>query len=574
MRRILVAPIALAVLSGCTNTPTTRPSPSPAITCAAAGLIYCDGHCIDPSTDLQHCGAGAECGGVQCEAGERCVAGVCSLSCPPPLARCGDVCVDTEHDPDFCGSSTNVCVAPDGGLPVCSSGACDYLCAPDRWDCNQDPGDGCEVDLASDTSNCGVCGKVCLEGESCHAGRCELRITQDTDLSQVPVSSACPLGTLYSLLLEGGPFTGKSVTAYNAGAGSEPPAACLVGQKVLLYKLTFADLPDPGAYQLLTVESTNGYTINFKETIDPAVGEIGATAHSTSHLLLHVPVYTNFVVDPGVRVTTSVSGHTFLMMARESIQIDGILDMKGHGAAGGASPSAESQGGNQGQALGATAQVGTTPNAQGGGGGHGDSTCADFLGGGGGGAGYLNAGKPGSHCGGDGGIALNLPGTIYWGAGGGSGGNDNVLTNNPPGGVGGAGGGAILMWAPRIEVNGSIVAGGTDGQGDPVAGCQGGSTTVCWDYSGPGGGGAGGLVITHNATYVGNEPDVSGGLGGLGGLAGNGGDGSEGMVVHVPRSCVEAVRWDPGLADGMYTFDPDGNGPMPAATQVCDNPNN
>jgi hypothetical protein len=44
-------------------------------------------------------------------------------------------------------------------------------CPPGREDCNGNPGDGCEIDLATDSANCGACGVGC-EGGPCQLGSC------------------------------------------------------------------------------------------------------------------------------------------------------------------------------------------------------------------------------------------------------------------------------------------------------------------------------------------------------------------------------------------------------------------
>jgi hypothetical protein len=116
---------------------------------------------------------------------------------------------------------------------------------------------------------------------------------------------------------------------------------------------------------------------------------------------------------------------------------------------------------------------------------------------------------------------------LFGGAGGEGGGDDDSLD---PGG-GGNGGGIIMLFAPTINVTGTVAANGDDGR-DGTAGnrrvCVGGCG------SGGGGGGAGGAIY-----FVGNQITVSGSVTALGGgsgacsCAGVATDGGEGGVGRI-----------------------------------------
>jgi hypothetical protein len=120
---------------------------------------------------------------------------------------------------------------------------------------------------------------------------------------------------------------------------------------------------------------------------------------------------------------------------------------------------------------------------------------------------------------------------LFFGSGGGSGGNDDVTTEHPNGGLGGAGGGILMIRAASIAVTGSVSARGNVGQGDAVP-CFSMSTTECWDYSGPGGGGAGGsLLFSANQVDLGAAlVSAEAGGGGQGGTS-SGGAGGEGRIA-------------------------------------------
>jgi hypothetical protein len=91
----------------------------------------------------------------------------------------GTLCIPDPTDPDLgCGSATcQPCDIP-GATATCVSGACALdFCNPGYSDCNGDPSDGCEVEIASSTSNCGSCGNACVVPNavpSCVSGKCEI----------------------------------------------------------------------------------------------------------------------------------------------------------------------------------------------------------------------------------------------------------------------------------------------------------------------------------------------------------------------------------------------------------------
>lgn len=107
-----------------------------------------------------------------------------------------------------------------------------------------------------------------------------------------------------------------------------------------------------------------------------------------------------------------------------------------------------------------------------------------------------------------------------------------MLSDNPQGGLGGLGGGILVIKAASMTVTGTVSSRGGAGQGDTTAGCFGASTTNCWDYSGAGGGGAGGaLYLSADVLSVGTSlVTAAAGAGGLGGST-NGGAGGVGRIV-------------------------------------------
>jgi hypothetical protein len=118
------------------------------------------------STSTSGTGGGA---GGDCQTDADCTGG---LSC------CGDLgCVDTKTNPSHCGSCDFSCGNPDHATPTCAAGQCELTCATGFANCNLLVQDGCEADLASDPANCNGCGTACLfaNGDaSCTAGKCGL----------------------------------------------------------------------------------------------------------------------------------------------------------------------------------------------------------------------------------------------------------------------------------------------------------------------------------------------------------------------------------------------------------------
>jgi hypothetical protein len=92
------------------------------------GEVNCGGICIDPATSALHCGATDGCGGtfgttgVNCQAmGEVCDGnGGCTPTCPGMEVNCGGKCIDPGSNMQHCGA-TGACGVLDAGLPDAGS---------------------------------------------------------------------------------------------------------------------------------------------------------------------------------------------------------------------------------------------------------------------------------------------------------------------------------------------------------------------------------------------------------------------------------------------------------------------
>ena len=146
------------------------------------------------NNDMENCGA---CGAV-CQlphADAVCRSGSCTTdSCDEGYGNCNrdiaDGCeAELSSDAENCGDCGHACEYENAG-GVCSSGACSMgECAEGYADCNLDDSDGCEVDLESDTRNCGKCAHECDSGMECTDGECS-QPCEDSD-NDTFLSSTC-----------------------------------------------------------------------------------------------------------------------------------------------------------------------------------------------------------------------------------------------------------------------------------------------------------------------------------------------------------------------------------------------
>jgi hypothetical protein len=133
-------------------------------TCPNPNEICCDRLCIDPNTDINHCG----------ECGNACA--------PDQTLCCNGVCVNPLTDADHCGACGDACSRTNGS-PFCTAGSCKWNCDPGYHHCTQD-NTGCETSTSSNVTQCGGCtndcnGAVknasqvaCVDNTCTYAGQC------------------------------------------------------------------------------------------------------------------------------------------------------------------------------------------------------------------------------------------------------------------------------------------------------------------------------------------------------------------------------------------------------------------
>ncbi len=131
--------------------------------------------------NMEHCG---RCNN-KCDPGQRCtlLEGSTALDCQCKGGKtlCGASCVDLENDPKNCGSCGYGCPTKSGLTATCSHGRCSFECPKGFADCNGNPIDGCEAQLAKDPRNCGACGNSCdvANGQPCIGGTCAMKECDD-----------------------------------------------------------------------------------------------------------------------------------------------------------------------------------------------------------------------------------------------------------------------------------------------------------------------------------------------------------------------------------------------------------
>ena len=145
---------------------------------------------------------GGSCASGSCCSG-NCVGGTCQAACTPNGGSCA---IGSQCCSGLC--TGNVCQAPCGpngsscvtGTQCCSGVCISNVCQCNAGyaDCNANPGDGCEVNLLTNTSNCGNCGNVCSSANgtpSCSGGQCQISCNAGFSNCNNNAADGCEINT-------------------------------------------------------------------------------------------------------------------------------------------------------------------------------------------------------------------------------------------------------------------------------------------------------------------------------------------------------------------------------------------
>ncbi|MEZ4296816.1 MAG: hypothetical protein R3B70_17755 [Polyangiaceae bacterium] len=152
-----------------------------------SGFANCDGNTangceVNTNTSTNNCGS---CGNVcnLANASSACTSGACTVAtCNAGFANCdgnnGNGCeINLANNVNNCGGCGNVCNLPHA-VEMCTAGMCGVAACDAGWaDCDGNPANGCEVNIAADNGNCGACGSVCSVANgtgTCSMGSCQI----------------------------------------------------------------------------------------------------------------------------------------------------------------------------------------------------------------------------------------------------------------------------------------------------------------------------------------------------------------------------------------------------------------
>ena len=205
--------------SGPVDAGTDAPFDSGPCGACAAPRMCCDGICIDPRTDILHCGGCSPCP-TGPSSTPTCMGGVCDLACTIGFEDC-DGMAGTGCEANLSSLSTcrscSACAMPANGTAMCGVAGCEYACTAPFEDCDTSTPD-CESDLSTSGDHCGRCGNSCAPGRTCSASSCHGWTTTATSGAPSARFEHSAVWTGSRMIVWGG----RAMSALGDGASYDP----------------------------------------------------------------------------------------------------------------------------------------------------------------------------------------------------------------------------------------------------------------------------------------------------------------------------------------------------------------
>ncbi|MEI9938803.1 MAG: hypothetical protein WDO69_16410 [Pseudomonadota bacterium] len=136
-----------------------------------------DGCETNTANSQTHCGActgaSVNCDTLYPNASATCVNSACSLTtCATNYSNCDTIAsngceINLKTDTNHCGACGTACSTTGASSTSCASGTCAPKCTGTRLSCSN-PQNGCPIDGATDENNCGGCNKICSTAATAH----------------------------------------------------------------------------------------------------------------------------------------------------------------------------------------------------------------------------------------------------------------------------------------------------------------------------------------------------------------------------------------------------------------------
>ncbi|MBI5537560.1 MAG: hypothetical protein HY898_32860 [Deltaproteobacteria bacterium] len=226
----------------CNGTNGTPGCASGACTIACAtGFANCDGSAdngceVNLKTDPQHCNScSTVCNGTNGTA--TCTNGACGINCNPGYGNCdgnlGNGCeTNINSNTSHCGGCGNACSTVNGS-PACASGSCSITCNAGFGNCNNNAADGCEINTTNNPSHCNGCGQACSNNNgtpSCSGGTCSIACNPGWGNCDNNAGNGCEVNTTNDVSHCGScPKVCSSLNGTPSCVGSACTIACAAG---------------------------------------------------------------------------------------------------------------------------------------------------------------------------------------------------------------------------------------------------------------------------------------------------------------------------------------------------------